>query len=336
MKKLLLFYYTTTLLVFADHTIKDMAQREVSVSENIHGIVSVGGTPAINAFLFAFKKGNIIHNGIENDRLQKMPFWRHQMWFMPKLFSLPQVSTNPPTWTPLFEKLAKTQFDIALVNNPTTASLIEKKGFKAAVINWHGKNNIQKSMSFLGELFNMQYHAKAYNEYYDKVVKKIFQKTDGLKKKKSALYIRLNNLMMPMVTTANSVFEKAGAVAAASKIKKEHVSIDMEKLFVLDPDYLFVWGKKDLQLAYKNPKFRNLKAVKNKHVYAVPMGAHFWTHYTPEQILCIQWVAKKIYPELFADLDMEKEAKGFYKKFMGVELSKNQIQKILNISNKGN
>lgn len=307
-----------------------MANREVIVPDQITGIVSVGGTPAINAFLFAFKKGNIIHNGVENERLSKMPFWKHQEWFLPKLFSMPQVSSNPPTWTPNFEKLAQTQFDIALVNNPLTAAVVEKKGYKAAVINWQGENNIQRSMTFLGQLFNMQSHALDYNNYYEGIVQLIKDRTSQIKDKKSALYLRVSNLSMPMVTTANAIFEKAGGISVSSHLTKEHLSIDMEKLFVLNPDYLFVWGKKDVKMALHNPKFKDLKAVKNKQVYSVPMGAHFWTHYTPEQALCILWVAKKMYPELFKDVDMKKETQKFYEKFMGTKLSENQLNQILN------
>jgi len=64
------------------------------------------------------------------------------------------------------------------------------------------------------------------------------------------------------------------------------------------------------------------------------MGAHFWTHYTPEQILCILWVAKKMYPEKFEDIDMKKETSQFYEEFMGTKLSSQQINEILKLKGK--
>ncbi|QDF29739.1 ABC transporter substrate-binding protein [Halarcobacter anaerophilus] len=313
-------------------SIKDMANRDIEVPEKIEGIVSVGGTPAINAFLFAFKKADLIKNGVENENLKKMPFWRHQQWFMPNIFDLPQVSSNPPSWTPNFEKLALTKFDIAFVNNSLAANMLEKRAYKTAVINWQGENNIQKSMNFLGEFFNMQNHAKEYENYYTKIIKLIEERTKKIKTKKTALYIRLDNLMMPMVTTANTIFKKAAVISSSEHINKEHVSIDMEKLYLMNPDFLFVWGEKNVKLALTNPKFKNLKAVKNKNVFSVPMGIHFWTHYTPEQILCILWVAKHAYPENFKDINIFEETKSFYKQFMGKELSKNQINEILNLN----
>lgn len=126
-----------------------------------------------------------------------------------KTFELPQVSSNPPSWRPEFEKLAQTKFDIALVNNPISAEVLEKRGYKAAVINWQSEENIKKSMYFLGKLFDMEEHAKKYTNYYDNVIDLIKSRTQNIKNKKSALYIRLDSLSMPMVTTANTLFEKS-------------------------------------------------------------------------------------------------------------------------------
>lgn len=93
MKKLNILFLILSLFIanniaFAkEKQITDMAGREIVISKKIENIVSVGGTPAINAFLFAFKKADYIQNGIENQRLKKMPFWKHQIWFMPKLLN---------------------------------------------------------------------------------------------------------------------------------------------------------------------------------------------------------------------------------------------------------
>ncbi len=319
--------------IFADskHMVTDMAGQKVIVPDKIEGVVSVGGTPAINAFLFAFGKADIIKNGVQNEHLKKMPFWRHQQWFMSKIFELPQVSTNPPSWTPDFEKLAQTKFDIAFVNDNLSAQMLQKRGYKVVVMNWQGENSIKRSMTFMGELFNMQDHAKEYIDYYDNIVEITKRRTKDIKNRKSALFLRVSTLMIPMVSTSNDIFKKAGGISASEHIKKEHAVINREQLFVLDPDYLFVWGKGDLKLAYNDPKFKDLKAVKNHNVYAVPLGAFFWTNYTPEQALCILWATKKMYPEQFKDIDMQKETLDFYRRFMDKELTTQQLQEILNI-----
>jgi iron complex transport system substrate-binding protein len=319
--------------LFADstHMVTDMAGQKVIVPDKIEGVLSVGGTPAINTFLFAFGKADIIKNGVQNEHLKKMPFWKHQQWFMPKIFELPQVSTNPPSWTPDFEKMAQIKFDLAFVNDSLSAQMLQKRGYRVVVMNWQGENIIERSMTFMGELFNMQNHAKEYIDYYHNILKTAKSRTEDITDRKSALFLRLDNLMIPMVSTSNDIFKKAGGISASEHIKKEHALINMEQLFVFDPDYLFVWGKGDLKLAYNDPKFKDLKAVKNHNVYTVPLGAFFWTNYTPEQALCILWAAKKMYPEEFKDIDMQKETRDFYRRFMKKELTTQQLREILSI-----
>ena len=41
-------------------------------------------------------------------------------------------------------------------------------------------------------------------------------------------------------------------------------------------------------------------------------------------------MAKQMYPELFADLDIEQEIKDYYKEYYGLELTDEQLDLILN------
>jgi iron complex transport system substrate-binding protein len=92
---------------------------------------------------------------------------------------------------------------------------------------------------------------------------------------------------------------------------------------------MIVNNTKDIELAYSDKKFANINAVKNKKVYATPLGAHIWTNRSSEQPLTVMWAAKKFYPELFSDLDIKQETKDFYKKFCNCELSDEQVEEIL-------
>ena len=44
--------------------------------------------------------------------------------------------------------------------------------------------------------------------------------------------------------------------------------------------------------------------------------------------LTLQWLAKTIQPELFAELDMDHEIKEFYEKYYDVELTDEDVQDI--------
>ena len=92
------------------------------------------------------------------------------------------------------------------------------------------------------------------------------------------------------------------------------------------------YGKKEphelLASIAGDEKFQTISAIKNRNVYASPTGVFFWS--AGEQvILQVMWVAKKLHPDLFADLDMESELKKFYKDFFDYDLNNEQIKKIL-------
>ncbi len=331
MLRLLLTFCVLLLPILAgERTLSDMAGRTVTLPENVTRVVTIGGTPALNTFIFAMGKGETIKNGIGDSKLRRMPFWKHQAYFAPEIFTLPQVSSQPPQWIPDMEKLAAIPFDVGFVNDPVMAEQLTKKGFPVAVVNWQGADSIQKSMDFLAAVYNEPEHAVRYRAYYQNVLMRVAHAMKGYSgAKRSGLYLRLETLSLPMVTTANTVIQHAGGVASAAEIPVEHATINIEKLLTWNPDTLFVWSKKDQMAAYSDPKFANLKAVKNRNIHITPMGTHIWMHYTPEQPLAILWAAKKLYPERFETLNLKEETRAFYRTFMKKELTDEQVLGIL-------
>ena len=58
---------------------------------------------------------------------------------------------------------------------------------------------------------------------------------------------------------------------------------------------------------------------RNKQVILMPEYAKAWGYPMPEALaLGEPWVAKKLYPELFKDLDLDKMANDYYLKFYRV------------------
>ncbi|MDD3835648.1 MAG: ABC transporter substrate-binding protein [Sulfurimonas sp.] len=335
MKKIVfIFFLLFCVSVFAQNTkreLLDMSSRVISLDKEIKGVVTIGGTPAVNAFLFAIGKANLIKNGVENNNLRKLPIWENQTFFQKNIFDLPQVSSNPPDWNPNYEALLSMEFDIGFVNSALMADKLEKKGIKTAVINWDKPDSIKKTMIFLGELFQEEKRVEKYLDYYNNntnMIQSVVNNHNIVKKK--AIYLRLDNLSIPMISTANELLQKAGASTPTADLIIENASLNIEKLLVWNPDVLFVWSKNDIKIALADERFKNLTAVKNKEIYVVPMGAHMWTHYTPEQPLAALWCAKKMYPESFIHIDIYEEAREFYKEFMNEELSETQLNSILN------
>lgn len=64
-------------------------------------------------------------------------------------------------------------------------------------------------------------------------------------------------------------------------------------------------------------------------MFIIPQGAHNWGNRTIEQPLTVLLAARTIYPDLFADLDLNGEVKSFYQRFFNAALSDDQIQEIV-------
>ena len=73
-----------------------------------------------------------------------------------------------------------------------------------------------------------------------------------------------------------------------------------------------------------------MKAVKERAVYKMPLGTY--RSYTPgaDTPVTLMWMAQKVYPALFKNIDMKKEVRDYYKRLYGITLSETQIKQMYN------
>ena len=113
--------------------------------------------------------------------------------------------------------------------------------------------------------------------------------------------------------------------------------INFEQLASWDPQFVFVdhagssgnaTAEDVIKASLADPKYQKISAVKNNQVLIVPTGVFFWDSGV-QKILLLQWMAQKLHPQLFADLDMVKELKSFYARFFYYQLTDDQARRIL-------
>lgn len=309
-------------------TIVDMAGRQVQVPHDIKRIVTAGGTPAINAFIAVLGRADLIVNGLPQPMRGR---WKLQRSLIPAADG-PVVSGMGPSWTPDLEALRALPHDLVLVDNEQTARMLERRGFTVVCLLWKGPDSVPATMQFLGELLNRQEQAKTYERYYRNNLERVHAKIQTVPEtqRPRALFCRLEPLSLPMVSTAQILIERSGGrYASMGALPADHASITLETLLVWNPDILFVWSPEDVKRAYTDQRFASLRAVKQRRVFAVPMGLHAWTNYTPEQALAIIWMASLLYPQNMAGLSLEHETQDFYHHFCKKSLSQQQVRDIL-------
>lgn len=127
--------------------------------------------------------------------------------------------------------------------------------------------------------------------------------------------------------TVYAPVEWAGGYNVAEEYLREHdlqyAEIDPEYVLHLDPDVIFLGGTVD-ELIEAHPGLEATSAVKKGQVYQL-----FGPSVKRELIQVVAetyYIAKILHPDLFQDLDVEKEANKMFKEVYGVDDLYNKVQ----------
>lgn len=105
--------------------------------------------------------------------------------------------------------------------------------------------------------------------------------------------------------------------------------VPLEKIIAADPQVVVAMNPRDAQIIRRHPAWQNTAAVRRQRVYVNPRGLFWWCRETSEEALQILWLAKTLYPQRFADIDMAEETRAFYQDFFNLTLTSRQIATIL-------
>ncbi|EFO1593612.1 ABC transporter substrate-binding protein [Escherichia marmotae] len=128
----------------------------------------------------------------------------------------------------------------------------------------------------------------------------------------------------PELTTYGSgkytglMMKHAGVVNVAASTIKGFKQVSMEQVIAWNPQVIFVQNRYPgvVNEIRSNPQWQVIDAVKNHRVYLMPEYAKAWGYPMPEAMgIGELWMAKKLYPEKFNDIDMHKIANDWYRKF---------------------
>ena len=100
--------------------------------------------------------------------------------------------------------------------------------------------------------------------------------------------------------------------------------VNLEQIARWDPDqiYVVVWYTLDpaqvIAGLKADPEWRSLRAVRTGRLAAFPGDLYSWDSPDPRWILGMTWLATRIAPERFRDVDMAAEVRGFFGTLYGL------------------
>ncbi len=216
-----------------------------------------------------------------------------------------------------------------------TIGTIEALGIPLVVIfspNYYNKaelSSMKEEMRVLGDIFGQREKALKLFDYLDATEKMIRKRTASIKEKNkvSMLYLGLNpnvrkkgaaGSVSGVNTPESYIIEGIANAKNAFTGKGSGVIMSAEQLYSLNPDVIVLPtsnGYHPPRELYESPDFQilqELKAVKNKRVYAMPwspMNCARRVEYPIDMLI----IAKAAYPDKFKDIKVHTFVLQFYK-----------------------
>lgn len=193
--------------------------------------------------------------------------------------------------------------------NPTLAD--EEKAYD---------QGLREGITLIGEIVNKPQEAKA---LIDATVKGRKMVSDRLKDIPEQKRIRAY-MANPELTTYGSgkytglMMAHAGAINVAAATIQGFKTVAMEQVIAWNPQVILVQDRYPsvVDEIKNSAQWQVIDAVKNQRVYLMPDYAKAWGYPMPEAMgIGELWMAKKLYPEKFKDVDMHKVANDWYQRF---------------------
>jgi len=236
--------------------------------------------------------------------------------------------------------------DVVIVWSTQDAEIKKLEGLQIPVValsNGADSNieEMRSNMRIIGQVLGKEQQAEQLIAYHTDV-EKYFQSKAGQigQDKPKVLYIRDKALKVAAGKSFNQIMiQLAGGVNAASEVGGSWTQVSMQQILKWNPDIIYLSNFDPIlpDDLYNNKiegqDWRNVAAVKNKKVYKTPLGIYRWDAPNAETPLFLKWMGQKQQPAVFADYDLEKDLKDFYREFFQHDLTAEEIDLILKKGN---
>lgn len=208
---------------------------------------------------------------------------------------------------------------------------LDGTGIASVCLKLETPEQLMDGILLVGEIMNARKRAEQVVGYYREKLDYIESRTSSIQNKKHVYFAG-----PAMLSTAghdlyqNFVIEYAGGINAARQAKGGWCTISIEHLIQWNPDFIFIgnYGTAHVESFTRDSRLQGITAVQSGHVYMSPHYIGSWDIPTPESLLCIMWLANKLYPEKIG-FDMAKEMREFYSTCYGYTPDAQEIYHVL-------
>jgi len=235
------------------------------------------------------------------------------------------------------EQLAAEKPDLVILKSylaETLGAPLEQIGIPVIYVDFETPEQYTRDLQNLGLIFQNEARAQELTGFYGSTVEAIASKVSGLtdeqKPKVLLLYysdkdgeVAFN--VPPMGWIQTMMVETAGGnpVWKDANLGKGWTKVTLEQIAAWDADQVYIisyFKPVDEVIAgiKADPQWQELRAFKEGQLFGFASDMLSWDQADSRWILGQMWLATKIQPELFTDVDILAEAKSFFTKYYGL------------------
>ncbi|RJS74341.1 hypothetical protein CW710_01805 [Candidatus Bathyarchaeota archaeon] len=318
-------------LVVEYKTVVDMTGREVTLPKHVRRVVTIVPMLTIIVHLIG---GQDLLVGVD----QISPTSEFLVKVNPGIKNLTVVGVP---WSVNEEVILSLQPDVVLtLDTPKeVVERFEELGLNVVCIPMAsmGCEDFPKAIRLIGEILGREEQAEALASYYETMLNEILNVTSKIpRSERVRVYVAMQDgLKTHRAYLTMSIVEAAGGLNVAENLTgyagaggPPIASVSMETLLVWNPEVILAFDPQVKNAIMSDPRWMAVDAVRNGRIYVIPRGLRSWILPEPESILGVMWLAEKLYPDKF-HFDLETEVKQFYLRFLGYEVSEEELAKIL-------
>jgi iron complex transport system substrate-binding protein len=313
-------------------TVTDLAGREVAVPREINNIACLDVLCYQKLFMLGQSAKAVVM------------YFTDAPWMAitnPDMAKIPKIEGNPS-----LEELLLSKVDVAFFAYDTRrmAGKLASVGIPGVVSQPQGLradtlggflDQTKRSVMVYGQVLGGEAleRAKDWCDYLDERVRYVSSRTARIpeNQRPKVYYLRGPTALHTQGRNGDTFWygELAGADMLAKNYRLAAMGpVSMEQIIEWNPDVILVGRQYPLDMVLKDPRWRTISAVKSAKVYPLPSGVFYWDGGL-EEVLLMQYLAKTLHPDLFADLDLVAEVRSFYSRFYRYPLSEDQARNLL-------
>jgi len=244
------------------------------------------------------------------------------------------------------EQIAAMQPDLVLMKSSMSEKLgksVEILGIPVIYLDFETPEQYPRDIAILGDIFQNPLRAGEVIDYFEQRKQNVEQALSDLdegdnprililyysdKDGQLAFNVPPRNWMQTLMANlagGNPVWEDIDLGNGWTKV-------NFEQIAVWDADFVFIVAYTNealdvVQDLKSDPQWQALRAVKEGKIFAFPSDFYSWDQPDSRWILGLTWLASKLHPDKFPELNMKNEVIHFYKELYS--LDDDTIQKVI-------